>query len=108
MTEQSVYVDIGERIRFARERAGLTQEQLGKYLGLAGSQVTRLEKGRRKVTIVELQVLASILNKSLTWLLTGETPANEQARPDRKPIPTEAQKEVEAFIAYIWDKYQTK
>lgn len=108
MTEGSVYRDIGERIRIARERAGMTQEQFGKFLGVSGPEVSRTEKGRRKVTIVELQVIASILDQSLLWLITGEKTTTEQPRPGRQPIPPEAQKEVETFIAYIWEKYHAK
>ena len=35
---------IGKRIKEARERAGLTQEELGKYIGVTGSAITNYEK----------------------------------------------------------------
>lgn len=35
---------IGERIKEARERAGLTQEELGKIVGVTGSAITNYEK----------------------------------------------------------------
>lgn len=35
---------IGKRLREARERAGLTQEELGKLVGVTGSAITNYEK----------------------------------------------------------------
>lgn len=37
-------VGIGRRIKEAREQAGLTQEQLGKMIGVTGSAITNYEK----------------------------------------------------------------
>ena len=36
---------IGHRIKEAREKAGLTQEELGKRVGITGSAITNYEKG---------------------------------------------------------------
>ena len=36
---------IGKRIKEARERAGLTQEELGALVGVTGSAITNYEKG---------------------------------------------------------------
>lgn len=35
---------IGKRLKEARERAGLTQEELGKMVGVTGSSITNYEK----------------------------------------------------------------
>lgn len=109
MTEESVYRDIGRRIRDAREAKGMTQDEVGRRLGLAGTLVTRIEKGSRKVTIIELQQLASLLEKSLAYFLTGEdAPQPRSLRNSNRQIPPEAQQEIDNFLAYIWQKYAPK
>ena len=35
---------IGRRLKEAREKAGLTQEELGKMIGVTGSSITNYEK----------------------------------------------------------------
>jgi transcriptional regulator with XRE-family HTH domain len=52
---------IGERIRYARERAGLTQEELAKRIGKSQKAVSGYEKGQRAIRIDELPTLAEAL-----------------------------------------------
>jgi len=51
-------IKIGKRIRECREKAGLTQEELGSSLGLNKSTIQRYEVG--KVTRIKLPVLEAI------------------------------------------------
>ncbi len=67
----------GERIRIAREKAGITQSQLAARLQVEGVQlnqkaISRIETGERVVADYELIYLAKALKVSPTWLLTGE------------------------------------
>jgi transcriptional regulator with XRE-family HTH domain len=105
MNEAAVYLDIGRRIRTAREAKGMTQEELARFLSVAATTITAIEKGRRKVTITELQSLASTLNKSLDWLLTGNDAPDPRTVPTQPHLPDEAKKEIDDFLAYIWQKY---
>jgi len=60
------------RLRNARIKAGLTQEQLGKKLGFKGNTaVYRFEAGISSPSIEILCCLAKILNIDLHWLITG-------------------------------------
>lgn len=64
----------GERIREAREDAGLSQEQLAAKLQLAGLEITqksisRIETGLRVIPDYELAFFAAALNKTVLWLL---------------------------------------
>ena len=65
---------IGERIRIAREMAGLSQGQLAKLMGLHRPSVTEMEAGNRRVTTDELEQLARHFDVSTSWLL-GEDEA---------------------------------
>lgn len=97
--------EIGKRIRDAREAKGLTQEELGKYLSIVASQISLIEKGKRRVTAAELHQLSAILERSITWIVAGEEPPVGQLRSQNRHMPDEARKEIDDFLAYIWQKY---
>lgn len=42
---------VGEMIRIARKERNLTQEELGKLIGVQKAQISKLEKSARNVTI---------------------------------------------------------
>ena len=56
---------IGEVLKRARERKGLTQRQLAEKLYVDPSLVCRWEKGQKKVPLVTLVQIAEILELSL-------------------------------------------
>ena len=64
----------GERIKSARAKAKLTQDQLAARLQVAGLQmgqmaISRIESGKRLVPDFELPIIAEALNVSIDWLL---------------------------------------
>ena len=64
----------GERIKSARAKAKLTQDQLAARLQVAGLQmgqmaISRIESGKRLVPDFELPIIAEALNVSTDWLL---------------------------------------
>lgn len=67
----------GERVRQARERAGLSQEQLAAKLQVEEINVTqkaisRMETGLRVIPDYELPALARVLQVGVLWLLDLE------------------------------------
>lgn len=65
----STPVELHERIRIAREEAGLTQGQLAKLLDVSRPTVSEIEAGRRKVSAGELSKMADLFSVSTEWLL---------------------------------------
>jgi len=62
-------VVIGNRIKQAREENGLTQEELGKILGLNKSTVQRYETAKiKKIKLPVIEAMAQILNVNPEWL----------------------------------------
>src|SRR5258708_31404874 len=51
---------VGNRIRMRRKMQGMTQEKLGKALGLTFQQVQKYEKGTNRIAASRLQHTASI------------------------------------------------
>jgi len=67
----------GERIREARTKAQMSQEQLAVKLQLAGLQmgqmaVSRIETGKRLVPDFELPIISDVLGVTTDWLLGKE------------------------------------
>jgi len=60
---------LGERIKLAREKAGLTQAQLAKKLGVTASAVGQREIGLGFPATERLGALAGFLGVSLDWPL---------------------------------------
>jgi transcriptional regulator with XRE-family HTH domain len=52
---------LGERIRDARRRADMSQEDLGRAIGLERTIVNKIEGGIRKVTALELSDIAAAI-----------------------------------------------
>ena len=76
--------EIGQNIKAARERAGLTQQALADRIGGDVSRLSRLESGERGLDSVLLFDLADALDVSVDSLLsTGRLAAF--ARAERQP-----------------------
>jgi transcriptional regulator with XRE-family HTH domain len=84
---------IAQRLRAAREQAGLSQGQVAKHLGIQRPTVSEIEAGRRKVSAEELAELAQLYKVSMSWLVKNEPevadPAVELAARELAKLRTE-------------------
>ena len=67
--QQKYYIELGNKIRLAREEAGLTLAELGSKLLLTSAAISNYESGIRHVPVHILTEIASILNKPIGYLL---------------------------------------
>lgn len=65
-------IDVGERLRSARENSGWTQADAAKEIGVARTTLVAIEKGQRPARLNELQALARLYGTSLNGLLRRE------------------------------------
>jgi len=70
MTEQ--LDGIGERLRTERTRAGISQRELARRLGLSASLISQLESGLSKPSVGTLYAIVTELDLSLDKLLRGD------------------------------------
>jgi len=64
---------IGERLRFARNKKGLSQSLLARKAGITPSAISQIESGAsKKPSANNLLPLARILDVDPNWLITGE------------------------------------
>lgn len=77
--------EIGQRIREAREEAGLSQEDLGRQLSPRKSHaaISDVERGKTRITVSELANMAAVLGKSVSHFL-GTTGTAVYRRGDRE------------------------
>ena len=64
---------MGARIKRARLKQNLTQEQLAELLDISVSYVSLIERGSRNATVETLLAIADVLNVSLASLLQDST-----------------------------------
>jgi transcriptional regulator with XRE-family HTH domain len=73
----SVEQAIGDRLREARVRAGLSQRELSEP-GVSYAYISRIEAGVRTPSVKVLRKLAPKLGVSVSWLETGHDSAAEE------------------------------
>ena len=61
----------GQKLKDARKRKHITQQELADYLGVHRTTIANYEMTRRKPTIMEFKKLASKLGVDLNYLLEG-------------------------------------
>ena len=69
---QAAYHRFRVKLRQARLDAKLTQGQVAQQLGRPQSFVSKIEAGERRVDFVELQILARLFAKPLSFFLDEE------------------------------------
>ena len=69
---RSTRIAIATRLRAAREKAGLSQGQVAKLLGMHRPTISEIEAGRRRVSAEELSLFAKTYDVSVSWLTKDE------------------------------------
>ena len=67
----SLALDVGEKVRDAREAAGLSQRELAARMGTSQAAVARLEAGGVGATLTTLQKMAAALDLKVTVELSA-------------------------------------
>lgn len=115
MDKKAKYLEIGQRIKQARETKGLTQAQLGEKLAssVTATAISLYESGDREVGVDVLAEMAKILDVSVEFLATGkhgEAPSiNVALRADKDLWKNQkARKQVLDFIEFVKKKSEDK
>lgn len=100
---QNLYKMIGQRIKLAREKLGLSQEELAARMEYKSTAtVSHFETGLRKISIADLQKISGLLGVPLESLITGENhePALNQFMLRAKVVEPGVRKAVAEFLAF--------
>ena len=63
------YKKVVENLRKAREDAGLRQEDVAQKLGKPQSYISKIERGERRIDVVELKAFARLYKKNLDFFV---------------------------------------
>jgi transcriptional regulator with XRE-family HTH domain len=67
----ALLVQLGKRIRGLRKKKGWTQTEMAAYLDMNRGHLSDIERGKREVGIITLQVIARGLDTTMAKLLRG-------------------------------------
>lgn len=67
----ALLVQLGKRVQALRKKKGWTQTDMAVYLDLNRGHISDIERGKREVGIITLQVIARGLGTTMAKLLRG-------------------------------------
>lgn len=75
--KKEINVQVGRRLRMAREAAGLTQERFAELAGISPQNVSCVERGLAGVSLTVLRRMCEILHVTSDSLLMGAQSDND-------------------------------
>lgn len=76
-SKKDINISIGGNIKKAREKAGLTQEQLSEMIGIGPKSLSAVERGTVGISIATLQKICNVLPVSSDALIFGSNIEND-------------------------------
>ncbi|MGH9433398.1 MAG: helix-turn-helix domain-containing protein [Terriglobia bacterium] len=92
---------IGERLRQAREAAGLSQGQASKMLHMHRPTVTEIENETRRVTAGELKEFARLYKVSVEWLVDEPVEQGQKLKLAARKLSALKDKDLDAVLRII-------
>lgn len=83
--ERAFFIALGGRIAAQRKTQGITQVELAEQLGVSQQAMNSFEKGRRRVPVSLLPVIAQTLQTTLDALVDHDTAPTTTAPKKRGP-----------------------
>lgn len=65
-------VELGQRIRTARDNIGMSQRDFSEAVGKDQTAISEYETGKRKVPAVELSIFANVLEVPVSYFYEGD------------------------------------
>ncbi|MBS5886271.1 MAG: helix-turn-helix transcriptional regulator [Clostridium sp.] len=110
-------ITLSDRLKELRKSNNLTQEELGKILGVGKTTISMYENGNSTPNDEIKMIIADYFNVTLDYLL-GKSDIKNYDKVKKEPtialhsdheydeLPDEAKKEIENFIEFIKAKYK--
>ena len=75
--KKEINIQIGNKIKAARERAGLTQQEFGELVSLGTKNISDIERGVVGITVSTLKRICEKLSISSDFILFGDNEKND-------------------------------
>ncbi|ROQ23572.1 DNA-binding XRE family transcriptional regulator [Streptomyces sp. PanSC19] len=105
---------LGRRLKDTREYLGLSQQQVAERTGIVRSAVSDIERGMRRVEVMELQKLARLYRLSVSYFLDEDEAADAGEHAfaglprTKQPLSEGDRIEVAKFIQYLQAKREAE
>lgn len=96
--------EVGNRIRLFRKQKGMSQEELGNRLGLTKSYISRLENGKKPISLDRLETIAEVLEVNVDYLLVDKTKLIEHKEGISITSSNYTKEELEQFVEVALSK----
>ncbi len=70
-----LYIHIGQRIRARRQQLGISQDRLGKAVGVTYQQIQKYEKAKAAISASRLYRVSKALDKPIGWFYPQDNAA---------------------------------
>ena len=98
---QSEIPGLGERLRQAREAAGLSQNQAAKLLGMHRPTLSNIEAEQRKVSAGELKEFAEAYKVSVEWLFGEQVEGSALVKLAARKLSSLKEKDLETVMRIV-------
>ena len=92
---------LGQRLRQAREDAGLSQSQAASLIGMHRPTISEIEAENRRVSAGELKNFASLYHVSTEWLLGEPVKTDERLKMAARKLEGLKEKDLETVMRVI-------
>jgi Zn-dependent peptidase ImmA (M78 family)/DNA-binding XRE family transcriptional regulator len=99
-------MNIGARLKLAREAIGYTLEKVSEETGIGASSVSEFENEKREPKFSQLSLLAELYRKSVEFFLTDQTITTEVLLWRAKPNDETEMKKSEARFKQLCEQYR--
>jgi transcriptional regulator with XRE-family HTH domain len=90
---------VGARMRLLRQRRKMSQEELGKAIGVTFQQVQKYENGKNRIGASRLNMVADALNVPISELFDDTSPTSNTTRVTKSlAFDAQALRLAEAFV----------
>ncbi len=86
--EREYYLEVGRKIRTARKRAELTQQDLADEVDLSRTSITNIENGNQPVSLWLLNLIADAVARDVIELLPSTSDDGQRELPGDVPAKT--------------------
>ena len=97
---------LGQRLRFAREKLNLTQEECARKAGIWVQTWRKYEAGKAEPGVIKLYFLAREYKVSINWLLTGEGPMFLEEREGRAKVINFEDERLKQMFDYLRERWE--
>lgn len=98
-------IQLGQRLKYARDRAGLTLAQVKERTGIGESSISEFENDKREPSVSQLNAMGQCYRRSVAFFLSREPLPNETVLWRQRPGDQAQQRQLEMEFLSLCERY---